>query len=372
MKLAFLTRSLEFGGAERQLVLLARGLHERGHEVRVIAFYPGGPLRLELEEVGVPMTDLGKKGRWDVAGFLLRLVRVLRHERPDVLYSYLPVPNVLAVMARAGRPRMKVAWGIRASFMDLKRYDWLSQLSYGLERRLSRFPDLIVANSRSGRNHALARGFPPDRTVVVFNGVDVMYFRPDKEAGRAVRAAWGVGDAEPLIGIVGRLDPMKDHPTFLKAVARLVRERGGPRFVCVGDGSARYKRALESTARSLGLGERVIWAGERSDMPAVYGALDLLCSASYGEGFPNAVAEAMSCGVSCVVTDVGDSAELVGETGLIVPPRDPDALADALGKMLDRTLDAGAAGEAARARIVERFNRAALIRNSEAAVKALL
>lgn len=371
MRIVFFLRSLGHGGAQRQMAVLARGLSESGHEVAVVSFYPGGPVEEELRAAGLRLHSLDKRGRWDVGPFLLRAARLLRRLRPQVLHGYLAVPNIVSILLKPVLPGTRIVMGVRASEMDLALYDRLARLTYGLERLLSRFADRVIVNSRAGRAHAAACGFPPDRLVVIPNGIDTASFRRDAEGRRRVRAEWGVPGRGRLVGLVARLDPIKGHRTFLEAAAALAAEAAELRFVCVGDGPDPLRRDLERTAGDLGIGERVVWAGGRTDMPAVYTALDVLCSASYGEGFPNVVAEAMACGVPCVVTDVGDSAEVVGETGLVVPPRDAAALAEGLRTMLRRTGTAPASPEAVRARIVERFGLEVLVRNTETELEAL-
>ncbi len=335
VRICFLIRSLEPGGAERQLVTLVRALKERGEEVAVLVFYPGGGLEGELKEAGVELISLDKKGRWEVASFLWRLWRQIRRLRPDILHGYLVMPNLLAVLLKPLSPGLKVVWGVRASNMDLSRYDWLARLEFWLSRFLARFADLILVNSWAGMEYHRQKGYPERKMVVVPNGIDTDRFRPHPEGRERVRAEWGVGKEEKLIGICARLDPMKDHPTFLRAAALLGRTRKDVRFVCVGDGPEPYSRELKGLAEELGVAGRLIWAGSRKDMTAVYSALDIATSSSFSEGFSNAIAEAMACGVPCVVTDVGDSARIVGEAGVVVPAGDPAALAAAWTKILD-------------------------------------
>lgn len=357
MRIAFLIRSLNYGGAERQLVVLAKGLYDRGHDVVVMVFYPGGPLENELHDGGVRVRVLDKGGRWDVLGFLLRLVLVLREEKPDVLHGYLGVPNILAVLMKPFFRRVRVVWGVRASNMDLSRYDWFARVTYKIECRLARFADLIIANSYAGKDYAVRHGFPKDKIVVIPNGIDTERFRPAPAARARVRAEWGVPESEILIGLVARLDPMKDHPTFLKAAALLAQERADVRFVCVGDGPKDYKLGLRKMAEDLGLANCLIWAKARGDMSSVYNALDIATSSSYSEGFSNVIAEAMACGVPCVVTDVGDSKLLLGNTGRTVLPASPQILAEALHKliMLPKP-ERIAMGQLARGRILNRFS----------------
>ena len=356
--ITLLIRSLNYGGSERQLAALAKGMHERQHKVTVAVFYSGGPLERELREAGVRVRGLNKRSRWDLPGFLLRLVRFLREEKPTTLYSFLGSPNILTVLLKPVFLRTRMVWGVRASNVDLDRYDWLARLSYEVERRLSRFADLIIVNSRAGMKYAVANGFPKDRMVVIPNGIDVARFCPDPEARQRVRTDWGVMEDETLIGLVGRLDPMKDHPTFLRAASLLSHEREDVRFVCVGDGPAAYRRALHALAEELGLVQRLTWAGVREDMPAVYNALNVATSSSaYGEGFSNVVGEAMACGVPCVTTDVGDSAWIVGDPGLVVPPNNPEALVARWKHVIDKVSEnRSSVGLKLRERIVHSFS----------------
>jgi glycosyltransferase involved in cell wall biosynthesis len=366
LTITLLIRSLAYGGSERQLVALAKELHKRQHAVVVAVFYSGGSLEKELRKAGVTVRELNKQGRWDIIGFLLRFVRLLYEEKPDTLYGFFGTPNILTVLLKPIFPCIRMVWGVRGSYLDFARYDWLAGLHYKVERRLSRFADLIIVNSRAGLDHAIANGFPKNRMVVIPNGIDTERFRPDPGARQRVRAEWGVTESEKLVGLVGRLHPMKDHPTFLRAAARLLQEREGVRFVCVGDGPAGYQRELHVLGEKLGLVQRLIWAGARGDMPAVYNALDIATSSSYGEGFPNVVGEAMSCGVSCVVTDVGDSAWIVGETGVVVPPKNPEALAAGWEASLAR--DGSEMALKARLRVEENFSVGQMVEQTEKAI----
>ncbi len=366
MKITLLIRSLAYGGSERQLVALAKELHKRQRSVVVAIFYSGGPLEKELREAGVTVRGLNKGGRWDIVGFLSRFVRLVYEEEPDTLYGFFGTPNILMALFKPIFPRTRMVWGVRGSYLDFARYDWLAGVHYKVERRLSRFADLIIVNSRAGLDHAVANGFPKNKMVVVPNGIDTKRFSVDPEARRRVRAEWGVAESEELIGLVGRLHPMKDHPTFLRAAAILSQEREDVRFVCVGDGPADYRRELHALGEELALGQRLIWAGARGDMAAVYNALDVATSSSYGEGFPNVVGEAMACGVPCVVTDVGDSAWIVGETGVVVPPKNPEALAGGWSASLQR--ERNEATLKARRRVEENFSVGQMVEQTERAI----
>jgi glycosyltransferase involved in cell wall biosynthesis len=193
---------------------------------------------------------------------------------------------------------------------------------------------LMISISEAVHDSLKAKGYRCQKNVVIFNGIDVDCFRPNSEAGAQARSKWDTFENEKLIGLVGRLDPVKDHPTFLRAAALLANEREDIRFVCVGDGPQPYRSQLQQLSQELGLTERLIWAGAREDMPAVYNALDIVCSPSYREGFNNVIGEAMACGVPCVVTDTADPAKIVANLGIVVPPGDPQMLAEGLRTML--------------------------------------
>ena len=372
MKILFLVRGLEYGGAERQLATLALGLKARGVDVRVLVLYGGGPLEAELHQAGVPLLGLRKRGRWDIVGCLVRLALIVRRERPDVLYGFMPVQNLLAGFVRPVRPSMRVVWGMRASSFDLTGYDWLSRWSYLMVRRFSAVPDLVIVNSQSGLSDLAAQNFPPSKTQLVANGIDCTGFRPDPRGRQRIRGDWRVRDDERLIGLVARFDPLKDHGTFLQAAALLVAERPSVRFVCVGDGPSALAVKLRSLADGLGLQKHLIWAGTRDDMRAVYSSLDVLGLCSISEGFPNVIGEAMACAVPCVVTDVGDSAIVVGDTGVVVPVSDPGALADGWQRLLALSDDQrDKLGARARLRIQDRFSVDALCQNVNQALAGL-
>lgn len=372
VRICFLIRSLEGGGAERQLVTLVRAMDKSRFNITVMTFYDGGIFCADLREApGVTHISLNKRGRWDIFRFFVTLVRELRRTRPQILHGYLGISNILSVLLRPFLKKTRVLWGVRASNMDLSRYDWLDRLTFLAECCLSRYADTIIANSRAGKDYYVRHGVAAGKVVVISNGIDTSAFHPDPEGGRCVRNEFGVADKETLIGLVGRLDPMKDHPTFLRAAALVCKENPHTRFLLVHNQNAGYERQLRSLTGELGIAERILWAGTREDMPAVHNAFDIACSAScFGEGFPNVIGEAMACGVPCVVTDVGDSAYVVGETGLVAPPGNPEALANALLRMIAR--DRRRSGIQARQRILDHFTIPLLIDCTQQALDDLV
>ena len=257
-------------------------------------------------------------------------------------------------------------WGVRTSNMEWERYGILDRLLYWVECRLSPFADLIIANSQAGYKHAVSKGFPRGKIVIIPNGIDVQKFFPNPAAGKQLRAYYGIGSDESLIGMVGRLDPMKGHDNFLRAASLLVKERRNVRFICVGEGPKSYKETLGRLSESLGTEKQILWLAECDPIENLYNALDVMTSSSsYGEGFPNVLGEAMACGVTCVATDVGDSKFIIGETGLVVPPNDVQALASAWCQLITTETSVRVnGGKAARERIIQYFSLDRLIDES--------
>jgi glycosyltransferase involved in cell wall biosynthesis len=370
MKILFFTRALTVGGSERQLALLAGGLSERGHDVAIAVLYAGGALQKSLAGRNVRILSLGKSGRWDIVRPFLRLVRLFVAERPDVVYAYLPTQTVLAALLLPPWLPTRIVFGIRAAGMDLTKYDWLSAVVTRLEARLSRRADLVISNSEAGRANAVNRGMPARRITVVPNGIDTALLKPDRHSGQEFRRRLGLPESCFLIGLVARLDPMKDHATFLTAAAEFARGHPDARFLCVGDGPFEYRRRLEARAVELGLADRIRWAGERLDVGAAYNALDIatLCS-SFGEGFSNVIGEAMACGVPVVATDVGDARSIIGDCGEIVPPKRPDLLQSAWARLRRRLSEESQQLSArARTRIVDHYSLELMISRSETAL----
>lgn len=353
--------------------MLAKGLRTRGCSVVIGVLYEGGPWEDELRAAGVTIRRLEKRGRWDVLGFMVRLIRLVWQEQPNIIHGYL-TGNILASVAKVFAPNTRIVWSVRASHIDLTFYDWFYRWVYRLEGRLSHSADLIIANSHVGRDVAIRRGFPKEKTIVVPNGIDTDRFFPRPDERDRMRSKWGIADNQRLIGLVARLDPIKDHATFLQAASEIAKYRSDVRFVCVGgDGTDQYTRSLLTLAGELGVSSLVVWAGEIEDMPAVYSALDVLTLCSIGEGFPNVVAEGMSCGVPCVVSDVGDARYIVKDLGHVIPVRDPQALCNAWHSILDQPPHTrGVQSQELRQRIVEEFSPKRMVDATLVSLKRIL
>ena len=367
----FVIRSMGRGGAERQLSLLARTLQARGLNIAVAVFYAGGALEQELHDAGVEVLDLKKSGRWSNVDVIRRLMRFVRERRPRVLHSYMPTQNVTALLLKPwlAYHGCTVVCGIRTALSNAWRYSKLGGVVDLLQKILMPLADRVISNSTRALR-GLGRWVLPGRGFAIPNGVEYerFVFSTGKRAGQ--RDAWNVGNGEVLLGLVGRLDPQKNHRLLLDALSLVGDGMPNVRLVFVGDGPSEYREAMQGHADALGLASRVLWAAASDDLSAVYSALDLVCLSSVTEGFPNVIAEAMCVGLPCVATDVGDVAELMGDCGWVVPSGDAPALADALLQAY-RALP-GWDRERPRARMVRDFSVDALADRTLAALAPFL
>jgi glycosyltransferase involved in cell wall biosynthesis len=368
MRILFLVRSLGLGGAEVQLAQLARGLQERGHIVQVAALYAGGAMWEKLAEADIECLHLAKRSRWDLLSPLRRLKEVAHAFHPDIVYSFMPAANVLAALARSSLAPAALVWGVRASRADWRFYGKFPALLTRIEGHLSARPDLIICNSHAGRHYYLQSGWRARRMEVVENGFDLEAFRPDLEGRTRVRAELGVPPERCVVGIVGRIDPIKDHASFLRMAAVLQAHGRACEFWCIGAGEDAYVDSMRALAAELGVAPLVRWLGTRQDMRAVYSALDASCLTSLAEGFPNAAGESMACGTPCVTFDVGDAAAIVGDDALVVRTRDAQQLAAAVA----HALDADGLRERSRERIAANFPLRRCVERSEECLRRVM
>jgi glycosyltransferase involved in cell wall biosynthesis len=350
---------LEIGGAEMMLARLVRatsGPHALSHEV--VSLMDLGSVGRVLRDAGVQVHALGMHRSRPDPGKLLQLTRLIRDVRPDVVQTWMYHADLMGGLAAKAAGRARIVWGIHHTTLDPRTSRWTTRATVAVCARLSHHvPDRIVCVSRAARDLHVAAGYAAGKLVVIPNGFDLEEFRADADARSAVRAELGVGEGAVLIGLVARVAPQKDHLNFVRAAAILARRAPEARFLLCGEGATPSNEPLVQAIREQGLLDRFLLLGRRQDVRRILNGLDLATlSSSHGEAFPLAVGEAMASGIPCVVTDVGDSGLLVAETGRVVRPRDPEALARGweelvrLGPEGRRRL-----GAAARARIEARF-----------------
>jgi glycosyltransferase involved in cell wall biosynthesis len=375
IRVCHIITGLYTGGAETMLYQLLSGTDRRSFEPSVISLVDRGTLGERIEALGVPVHTLGMpRGRPTPAG-LLRFRRLLRELRPDLLQGWMYHGNLAASLGMRLAPhRPPHLWGIHHSLHDFGAERAGLRALIRLCRRVSGSPAAAVYVSRASAAQHQAFGFRHRALRIIPNGFDGKAYRPDPALRQAVRAELGASPGEVLVGHIARYHPMKDHGNLLRAARSLIDSGRELRLVLAGPGVDTANRELRGMIDSLSLGERVVFLGERRDIPALLAGLDVYCmSSSHGEAFPMAVGEAMAAGLPCVVTDVGDAAWLVGDTGRVVPARDSAALATALEALLDcGSEDRRRLGAAARQRVLERFSLEAVVGEYQALYRELV
>jgi glycosyltransferase involved in cell wall biosynthesis len=374
IKIVHVINSFEFGGAEAMLCNLLLRTDRDRFEPSVVALIDDLSVAGPIIAAGIPIAVMGMRPGIPSPLGVARLARHLRRIRPAVVHTWMDHSNLIGGIASRLATRAPVVWGVHHSDHVRALTKRTTLITVGACARLSNYlPARIVFCSEHARKLYGQRGFAAAKMDVIPNGFDINRFRPDPVARAEIRGELNIDSATPLIGLVARYDPFKDHAGFLRAAALLVKARPNARFLLCGSNVDRQNSALTSLVDSLGLAGHCHLLGPRRDVPRVMAALDILASSSISEAFPLTVGEAMACGVPCAATDVGDSAMMVGTTGRIVPASDPPSMADAWKEMLTITPDArNSMGIAARRRVCELFDLDAVTRRYEGLYRTLV
>jgi glycosyltransferase involved in cell wall biosynthesis len=365
-RILHLITDLDVGGAEMSLFLLLSGMDRQKFDNFVVCLIPPGRIGKQIKELGIPVETLNMKPGLPTPGSFLRLIALLRKFRPHVLQTWLYHADLMGLVAGklAGIPT--IFWNIRSSNMDFTQYRRLSGIVARACAYLAAGPDAVIINSLAGQVIHKQLGYHPRAWKLIPNGVDTQRFHPDQNVRRAIRSELELSEDKILIGNVARYDPMKGHVDLLKAAGLILRTNSQVHFLLVGDRISPENNLLIQMISENQLEGHIHLLGAREDVEKIDAAIDLFVSSSIGEGFPNAVAEAMSCAVPCVVTDTGDSGKIVAQTGEVVPPRDPEALSDACLRLLNLTAqERKSLGEKARQRISQEFSLERMIASYE-------
>ena len=355
VRVVHLIPNLDTGGAEVMLARLVAAVDRSRIQSVVVSMTDAGPVGQAIVSGGTAVVSLGmSRGRLNVAGFG-RLVALLRRLKPDVLQTWLYHADVTGLVAAKCAGVRHVAWNIRCAEIDVCDCSVLLRSVIRVAAWMSRWPSVIVSNSQAGRAAHQRLGYAADRWTIIPNGLDTDQFRPSPSARSEVRHELGLPEDTPLVGMLARFHPIKDHETFVRAAALVAQRRQDVRFVLAGRGVGSNER-LRALIEQLGLRGRVHLFDERRDVPRLLAGFDVAVMSSMSEGFPTVIAEAMACGTPCVATDVGDARMIIGDAGVVVPPREPAALAAGIAQMIE--LDSTSAASlrcSVRDAIVSRF-----------------
>lgn len=359
MKIIHIITGLNTGGAEMMLYKLLQYSIDKGIQWEVISLTDIGPVGAKIQQLGIPVRALHMNG-WNMPLATFRLAFWLRRSGPDIVQTWMYHADLVGGIAiMLSFLRIPVIWGIRQSDLhpqlSKKRTIWVARLSSFLSDWI---PSRIIINSEKGKNVHRAFGYSSKNMVVVPNGFDTDRFYPNPDARSSIRKELGISPGTPLIGCIARFDPQKDHRTFVEAARILQASLPSVHFLLCGRGVTWENRELTAWIGSDSLKDLFHLLGERDDTPCIIAALDIATlSAAYGEGFPNVLGEAMACGIPCVATDVGDSKNIIKDTGITVAVGDATGIAEGWERMLRMgEYERGELGRRARERVVQHFS----------------
>jgi glycosyltransferase involved in cell wall biosynthesis len=374
IKVLHIINDLSIGGTEIMLCKLLSRTNRSLFEPAVISLNGVGALGARIRELGISVESLGLKSTVGNSLSLVRLARSARRISPQLIQGWMYHGNLAAQLTGAFAPGpASVVWNIRQSIYSLSDEKPATARAIRLGARLSNWPVLILNNSQKSVAQHAALGYSADKMLIVPNGFDTDAFVPSADARASVRAEMGVPENTILIGRIGRYHHTKDYPTFLRAAALVLRDYPDAQFVVAGKNVDWNNDELRRQVQDLGLVERIHLLGERLDMPRLTAALDIAISSSHAEGFPNVIGEAMACAVPCVVTDVGDSGWVVGNTGRVIPSQESEALATGCRDLIriggDRRKQLGLA---ARARVITCYSISSIVQQYESLYQRLV
>jgi glycosyltransferase involved in cell wall biosynthesis len=358
---------LSVGGAEAALLALLSATDRSKFKPEVVSLTKVGSVGEKIRALDVPVRALGMRPLVPNPFLTFRLTDWIRQDPPDVVQTWMYHADLIGGLAAYLYGRVPVVWNIRHTNLEPQLNKRTTLWIVSVCARLShRVPRRIVCASHASREVHAARGYAAEKMLVIPNGFDLERFRPDLDARFSVRRELGISDYELAIGLIARFHPQKDHHNFIRAASLVHNSHPDLHFLLAGQDATWENQKLAEWIDSAALRDRCHLLGMRTDMPRIMASLDIVVSSSCGEGFPNVIGEAMACAVPCVVTDVGDSGLLVGDTGMIVPPRDPRALARGLEELIRMGEGARRAlGKAARERVKGRFGLTKMALNYE-------
>jgi len=367
IKIVHIIAALNVGGTEMMLYKLLSRMRKDRFENIVFTLKEKGELSEDFESQNIRVYNVGSMGGILRISALIRALKILRKINPDIIQGWLPHGNLITILVSIFLPyRLSTLWNIRYTALPKPETKNSTLFIIKLLSILSFLPQKIVFNSKTGANDHCRMGYRRDKSCIIPNGFDTKLFSPSVKNRGSVRLELNIPEEAILIGLIGRFDPLKDHRCFLKAGAKLLSNKREVFFLLAGREVDWQNRHLKQFIEKLGISEKVFLLGERRDLPRITAALDIAACSSLAEGFPNVIGEAMSCGIPCVVTDVGDSAWLVGDSGIVVPPRNHDALCEAWLKLIELgSAKRRVLGGKARKRIEDHFSIQMIVKKYE-------
>jgi glycosyltransferase involved in cell wall biosynthesis len=334
-KVMHVISSFSLAGAENMLCALVSRMDSARFNNEIVSLTSAADLASRVQAIGVRVRTLNMKPSTPNPFLVLRLAQWMREFKPDIIHTWMYHANLIGTAAASLAGTIPVVWAIHHSVLDPRVDKRRTLLVNRICALLSRkFPARIVCCSEATLRAHKNLGYAAEKLEVIPNGFDLHQDKPDPKARLSVRKELGIPAETILIGMAARFHPLKDHRNFIRAAARLHGQIPNVQFLLCGSDVTWQNSTLAEWIDEAGIREICHLLGQRSDMPRLFASMDIVASASVSEAFPLVIGEAMACGTPCVVTDVGDSAVIVDHTGEVVPPSDPEALADAWRRLV--------------------------------------
>jgi glycosyltransferase involved in cell wall biosynthesis len=356
IKVMHIINSLESGGAEMTLARLVKNMDKTQFSNVVVSLRAEGFYGPIIRAEGITLYTLDQKTGIPSLSTLHRLYQIIKLERPDILQTWLYLSDVLGLIMAKMTCVPVVFWNIRCSDPHRGQFSLWRKTLHKCLAVLSRFPTGAVANSKAGIEYHSQLGYRPKSWEFIPNGFDTETLKPNPEKRNEWRTKLKITDDIIVIGLLARYDRLKDIPTFIQAASLLAKSMSNVQFCLVGTGMSQQNHELYDLLKNAEVTKLFHLVDRQKDIAGILSAFDIFSLSSISEGFPNVTAEAMACELPTIVTDVGDSLLIVGNTGMVVPPRSPEALAAAWAKVAALSpIDRSIMGQRARQRIVTSF-----------------
>lgn len=359
IKLTIIISSLAVGGAEKMLLKLLQRLDATRYQVSVISLTDEGVIGPQITALGIQVYTFNmRRGTVPNPIILFHLARLLKKLGSDIVHTWMYHSDLIGGIAARLAGNSNVVWSLRHSDLS-KANNKLSTLTVVKLCSLlsSQIPKRIISCSAKAKDIHVAVGYCEHKLHVIPNGFELDRFVPDSTARTSVRKELGLPTKVPLVGLIARFHSQKNQIGFIEAAERVALQHPDVHFILAGKDVDYENTILKSLIHKKGLQKNIHLMGSRDDIPRLMAALDVLASTSHGEAFPNVLGEAMACGVPCVVTDVGDSADIVGNTGRVVEAGDMAGMAIELLSILQMSeAEKLALGQKARARVVANYD----------------
>ncbi len=360
--------TLGTAGAETMLTRVVFGMDGTRFQNEVVSLTDELDLAERIRGVGVRVRTLGMKSRAPNPLLVIRIARWIRESKPDLIHTWMYHANLVGAIAARLAGHVPIVWGIHHNALDprvdKRRTILVNRVCASLSRRIH--ARIVFCTEESRRIHE-GLGYAAEKLEVIPNGFDLEQMKPDPNARQFICEELGIPVNAPLIGIAARFHPHKDYRNFIQAAARLHEQMPEAHFLLCGEAITWQTSQLAEWIEAAGIRSCCHLLGRRQDMPRLFAGMDISTTSSLVEAFPLVIGEAMACGTPCVVTDVGDSALIVGETGKVVPPGEPEALAEAWRGLIEAGPEVRRRlGMAARHRVQQYFGLPAVVERYQA------